>query len=102
MRKIYQSVPDVPQAIANKAIDIVERHITSSGVRRAEELPEEGKVRLMRELQHFLQSELPDIKERNGEWGYDWSTRPPGAGFGASVVRWFHRVFRRGTVESDQ
>lgn len=100
MRKIYQSVPDVPQAIANKAIDIVERHFTASGVRRAEELPEENKVRLMREIQHFLQSELPDLKERNGEWGYDWSTRQ-GGGFRGSVVRWFQRVFRWGSVEPD-
>ena len=101
MRKIYQSVPDVPQAIANKAIDIMERHLSSNGVRRAEELPEESKVRLMREIQHFLQSELPDIREKNGEWGYHWSARR-GKGFGASVVRWFQRVFRWGSVEPDQ
>ncbi|HET6454258.1 MAG TPA: hypothetical protein VFI02_07630 [Armatimonadota bacterium] len=101
MRKIYQSVPDVPQAIANKAIDMVERHFTANGVKRAEELPEESKVRLMREIQHFLQTELPDIKERNGEWGYDWSTRR-GDGIGRLIVRWFQRVFRWGSVERDQ
>lgn len=101
MRKIYQSVPDVPQAIANRAIDIVERHLASNGVRRADEMLEESKVRLMREIQHFLQSELPNIKERNGEWGYDWSARR-GKGFAASVVRWFQRMFRWGSVESDR
>jgi hypothetical protein len=101
LRKIYQSVPDVPQAIANKAIDIVERHLTASGVKRAEELPEESKVHLMREIQHFLQTELPDLKERNGEWGYDRSTRR-GDGIGTLIVRWFQRVFHWGSVEPDQ
>ena len=100
MRKIYQSVPDVPQAIANRAIDIIERHLTSNGVKRAEELPEEGKVRLMREVQHFLQSELPDLQERNGERSYDRRTRRR-EGFGASIVRWFQRMFRRGSVEPE-
>jgi hypothetical protein len=58
MRKIYQSAPDVPQAVANKAIDIIERHFAANGVRRAEELPEESKIRLMRELQKLFYAEL--------------------------------------------
>lgn len=58
MRKIYQGAPDVPQAIANKAVDIIERHLTANGVRRAEELPEESKIHLMRELQRFFHAEL--------------------------------------------
>jgi len=60
VRKIYQSAPDVPQALSNKAIEMIERHFAASGVRRAEELPEENKVRLFRELQRFFQSELPN------------------------------------------
>lgn len=97
MRKIYQSAPDVPQAIANRAIDIIERHVNSNGVRRAEELSEEGRVRLMREIQHFLQDELPDLQERNGELSYDWRSRR-GAGFGTSIVRWFQRAFHWGST----
>lgn len=58
MRKIYQAAPDVPQAIANKAVDIIERHLNANGVRRAEELPEESKIHLMRELQRFFHADL--------------------------------------------
>ncbi len=71
MRKIYQSVPDVPQALSNKAIEIIERHFTASGVRRAEDLPEENKIHLLRELQKFFQSELPANKKDGS--GYDWN-----------------------------
>lgn len=63
VRKIYQSATDVPQAMSNKAIEMIERHFAASGVRRAEELPEENKVRLFRELQRFFQSELPNGKD---------------------------------------
>jgi len=59
VRKIYQSAPDVPQALSNKAIEMIQRHFAACGVRRAEELPEESKIRLFRELQKFFQSELP-------------------------------------------
>lgn len=72
MRKIYQSVPDVPQALSNKAIEIIERHFTACGVRRAEELPEENKIHLLRELQKFFQTELPANKKDGA--GYAWDT----------------------------
>lgn len=68
MRKIYQSVPDVPQALSNKAIEIIERHFTACGVRRAEELPEENKIHLLRELQRFFQTELPANKKDGAGW----------------------------------
>ena len=58
MRKIYQSAPDVSQAVANKAIEIIERQFAVNGVRRAEDLPEEGRVRLLRELEGFFAIEV--------------------------------------------
>jgi hypothetical protein len=100
MRKIYQSAPDVPQAIANKAVDIIERHFVANGVRRAEDLPEESKVHLMRELQRFFQSDLPpQIRNKEGSVVYGWTSSSEG-GFLNSVVRWFERVFRTGDDES--
>lgn len=101
MRKIYQSVPDVPQVIANKAIEIVERHFTANGVRRAEELPEENKVRLMRDLQNFFLSEVPHVRGREGELVYDWSSHSGGGVFRA-IGRWLRRVLHRGEVEADR
>lgn len=93
MRKIYQSAPDVPQALANRAIDIVERHFTAGGVRRAEDLTEENKVHLLRELQRFFQNELPAMRGLDGET-YNY---PQQRGIVSSVRRWFGRVFRGNT-----
>lgn len=73
MRKIYQSVPDVPQAIANKAIDIVQRHLAASGVRRTSELSEESRIHLYRELRSFFQTDLPPLVfDKDGEVVYAW------------------------------
>ena len=93
MRKIYQSVPDVPQSLANKAVDIIERHFTASGVRRADDLPEESKVHLLRELDKFFQSELPKMRTKDGELAYSWGSQRSG-GFLNSIIRWLERVFR--------
>lgn len=93
MRKIYQSAPDVPQVIANKAVEIIERHLTASGVRRAEELPEESKVHLLRELQKFFQSELPpQVVGKEGELTYSWGSRHRDR-FVSAVLRWLERMF---------
>ena len=101
MRKIYQSVADVPQVIANKAIEIVERQFTAYGVRRAEELPEETKVRLMRDLQNFFMSEVPHVRGREGELVYDWSSHS-GGGACRAIGRWLKRVLHLGDVEPDR
>jgi hypothetical protein len=100
MRKIYQAVPDVPQVVANKAIEIVERHLNALGVRRAEELPEENKVRLMRELQVFFMSEFPHSRGKDGELIYDWSSHRAGGPW-RSIVRWFKKVFHAGSIEPE-
>lgn len=92
MRKIYQSATDVPQAIANRAIDIIERHFTASGVRRAEDLPEENKIHLMRDLQNFFQSEMPAGYVRGENGAYVWDTRR--GGILGIVIRWLSQVFR--------
>lgn len=94
MRKIYPSVPDVPQAVANQATDIIERHFAANGVKRAEELPEESRVRLLRELQGFFRSELPPrMIGKGGELVYDWGSRR-GGGFIPAILRWLNRVLR--------
>jgi hypothetical protein len=90
MRKIYQSAPDVPQALANKAIDIIERHFTAAGVRRAEDLSEESKVHMMRELEHFFGADLPPhLRGKDGS-GYNLHSQ----GFLSSIVRWLERMLR--------
>jgi hypothetical protein len=94
MRKIYQSAPDVPQAIANKAVDIIERHFATEGARRAEDLPEESRIHLLRELQRCFQSELPArVRMRNGEPIYDWGSRRS-EGFLNNLLRRLQRALR--------
>jgi len=59
MKKVNRLVPDVSQRVADRGTEVVERHLTAYGVSRASELPEEGKVRLMRDLQGFYKQEFP-------------------------------------------
>jgi hypothetical protein len=92
MRKIYPYAPDVSQAVANKATDVIEKHVVACGVRRAEELPEENKVHLMRELQRLFQAELPaKIIGKDGE-EYDWASQGR-TGFFYRVGHWLERLF---------
>lgn len=60
MKKVNRYVPDVPQRVADRGTELVERHLAAYGVSRAADLPEEGKVRLMRDLRGFYDTELPD------------------------------------------
>jgi len=59
MKKVNRHVPDVSQGIADRGTEIIERHFTAYGVKRATDLPEEGKVRLYREMQHYFDIEMP-------------------------------------------
>jgi hypothetical protein len=59
MKKLHRTVPDVPQEIADRGTEIIERHFQAYGVKRASELPEEGRVHLYREMQQFFAAELP-------------------------------------------
>jgi hypothetical protein len=59
VKKVHRHVPDVPQNIADRGTEIVERHFQAYGVKRAMDLPEEGKVHLLREMQAFFAAELP-------------------------------------------
>jgi len=63
MKKVSRHLPDVPQMVADRGTEIIERHFTAYGVKRACDLPEEGKVRLHRDLQQFFLAELPDGPE---------------------------------------
>lgn len=60
MKKVNRYVPDVPQKVADRGTELVERHLAAYGVSRAADLPEEGKVRLIRDLRGFFDEELPD------------------------------------------
>jgi hypothetical protein len=60
VKKINRYVPDVPQRVADRGTEVVERHLAAYGVSRAMDLPEEGKVRLHHELQKFYYNELPE------------------------------------------
>jgi hypothetical protein len=63
VKKVHRHVPDVPQNIADRGTEIVERHFQAYGVKRAMDLPEEGKVHLMREMKAFFAAELPRQSE---------------------------------------
>jgi len=59
MKKVNRHVPDVSQGTADRGTEIIERHFNAYGVKRAVDLPEEGKVRLLREMQQFFTVETP-------------------------------------------
>jgi hypothetical protein len=71
MKKINRHVPDVSQGIADRGTEIIERHFNAYGVKRASELPEEGKVRLYRDMQQYFAAEMPrgvDVKPPAPWW----------------------------------
>jgi hypothetical protein len=57
MKKLYADAPDVPQGVANRGVRIIERHLRLHKVERAKDLPEEAKVRLLRDLREFFDTE---------------------------------------------
>ena len=59
MKKVSRHLPDVPQGIADRGTEILERHFNAYGVKRASDLPEEDKVRLYREMQQYFAEEMP-------------------------------------------
>lgn len=60
MKKVNRRVPDVPQALGDRGTEVVARVLAAYGVGRAKDLPEEGKVRLAREMQLFFEQEQPE------------------------------------------
>jgi hypothetical protein len=60
VKKVNRYVPDVSQRVADRGTEVVERHLAAYGVSRAADLPEEGKVKLVREMQFFFQREIPE------------------------------------------
>jgi hypothetical protein len=80
VKKVHRHVPDVPQTVADHGTEIVERHFQAYGVKRAMDLPEEGKIHLMREMRSFLATELPRQSEAS-------APRSP-------LLRWWERVRR--------
>jgi hypothetical protein len=64
MKKLFPDAPDVPQGVANRGVRIIERHLRMHRVERAKDLPEEAKVRLLRDLREFFDAET---KAKGGE-----------------------------------
>ena len=60
MKKLFADTPDVPQGVANRAVRIIEKHLRQHKVDRAKDLPEEAKIRLLRDLRFFFESEMGD------------------------------------------
>jgi len=82
MKKVSRHVPDVPQGIADRGTEIIERHFNAYGVKRASDLPEEGKVHLYREMQQYFAVEMPGGLE----------AQPP-TPWWTGVVIWVRRFF---------
>ena len=94
MRKVYGYAPDAPQPVADKAVIIIERHFAAAGVRRAEELPEESKVHLLRELQSLFSSELADmLRDKSGDLVYG-GTPDAESGVTRAIASWVRRFLR--------
>ncbi|MBI2844053.1 MAG: hypothetical protein HYX78_11695 [Armatimonadetes bacterium] len=66
MKKLYPDAPDVPQGVANRGVRIIEKHLRLHRVERAKDLPEEAKVRLLRDLQAFFDSEMDEGGTKRG------------------------------------
>ena len=73
MKKLFPEAPDVPQSVANRAVRVIEKHLRLHRVSRVNDLPEEAKVRLYRDLRFFFEG--------------DGST--PGTGTGDRTIRGF-------------
>jgi len=75
VKKVHRHVPDVTQGVADRGTEIVERHFQAYGVKRAMDLPEEGKVHLMREMNAFFATELPQqsaVAPPSSGWALCW------------------------------
>lgn len=54
MKKLFPEMPDAPQAIANRAARIIEKHMRTHRVEKAKDLPEEARIRLYRDLRFLF------------------------------------------------
>ena len=58
MKKLFPEMPDVPQGVANKVVRLIERRFRFHKVARANDLAEEARVRLHRDLRALFYTEL--------------------------------------------
>jgi len=58
MKKLFSEIPDVQQGVANKVVRVIERHFRFHKVTRANDLSEEARVRLHRDLRALFDVEL--------------------------------------------
>jgi hypothetical protein len=76
MRKAHRYLADVPQPVADRGTELIERHLAAYGVSRARDLPDEGKVYLRRELVKFfaasLTQGLPQPPAPTSRWRRWW------------------------------
>lgn len=57
MKKMFPESPDVAQGTANRGVRIIEKHLRLHRVERVKDLPEEAKIRLLRDLKSFFDAE---------------------------------------------
>ncbi len=56
MRRLYAWSSEVSQVDANQGVGLVESHLCRFGVSRAMELPEEARIRLLRDLRIYFKA----------------------------------------------
>lgn len=60
MKRLYRYSQTVPQKVADRGTELVQQHLNLYEVSRVDQLPEEAKVRLVRDFKRFFEEELPD------------------------------------------
>ncbi len=73
MKRHHWWIPDVPQYVADRACDVLERYLNRYGVTRLEHLPGEAREALVIELHQQLSEDLPQRWQEVAQ-----AARPPG------------------------
>lgn len=68
MQKLFGTAPDVPQTVANKGARLIEGYLRRNRVSRAKELPDEERVRLLRDLRALFDAELGPVARNSDIW----------------------------------
>lgn len=69
MKKLFPEAPDVTASVANRAAKIIEKHMRLHRVEKAQDLPEEAKVRLYRDLRFLFEADPRKPTDAGGSKG---------------------------------
>ena len=67
MKKLFPEAPDVTPSVANRAAKIIEKHMRLHRVEKAQDLPEEAKVRLYRDLRFLFEADPSKPSDAGGK-----------------------------------